>query len=574
MPSFDTDKLFFFERSAATHAGKGTKDVVADPAAYANLDSLDTHWRRVLAPADTSCGPFHHNGVVHDSIDHGLLYAKARVFFPKLLAEYQSDKSKFISQVRGKKIPVAKAHEWDSANEYFALASSKYKGCKKSRDILLATQNAQLWLIRTGTQDTRLAWLEEVRESSNSPLQRTSLGSEKARSANKASNIKPSTSNKQSNKPINKDPINIDSLIGNLAKQATLVNKENKNNNNTQNNNKQNNKNKTSNVQKLNNANRGSGGTSSEDPAKSKPLGGKRLRPTKQERMQVLSEIEKEDKAARNKLRNMTRSTKLSRLIGRAKEQKVKHDKQEKQEKQEKQDNKVSVPTKPTGATDVYDRSKLVISKALMDYGAPIDKAEDLAQAIIHELKTDFKGDLRQKVFSIIRNMKKPTSNVEEADLAQRLINGTVSPKLLVAMNTRDYYPSRNMNLLVRKDRKQTKSSSVDYAKLGVNVNYSDAESKEITTWKYGHAYNMLASVLAGESQVVLDSIINAIVRYSVYAMRQSPSAKGLGQALEMKTLRVVDRLRTQHGGINGLARLKMQIPSDTEAIARLVNGA
>ncbi len=529
MPSFDTDKLFFFERSAANRAGKGTKDIVADPSAYEHLDVHDTHWRRILSPADTSCGPFMHDGMSFDSIEHGVLYAKAQMFFPKALPDYQNDKAKFITQMKTKKIPEAKAHEWDSNNAHYALASSKFMECKKARDVLVATLNAQLWLIRTGASpDIRLTWLEEVRDTCSQSHHH--VGS----SHHNRHQVEQKTNNK-------KNAVNVNLLVNAFAKQANIRNT------------------------KINVAVPHQNLKDGKDPWVSKQ---ERL----QERLRVMEEVKKENKILKDKLRSKTKpESKLTKMIGRAKGKAT--------DKTQQGNGAAAVKENKSGKDDMYDKSRQVISKALMEYGASADAADAVAGSIVNELRNTYTGDARQKVFSIIRNLKQPTGKETEPDLAQRLLNGTMSARELLSLDTRNYYPSRDRNLMIKKDRKQTGEPSINNSVLMSNITFTEAETNEITTWKYGHAYNMLSSVLSGEPLEIKDAFFNSVIRFVVQTVRRSPAREGkanaLSKALEMKTLRVMDRLQSTHAGVNGLSRMKVQLTKEgTSVVAKFVKDA
>ncbi len=78
-----SDKLFFYSKSAAKKAGKGAKEVVARPEAYAELDAMTArgvNWRKTLSNFHVCEFPF--EDLRYLTIEHGFHAAKIALADP------------------------------------------------------------------------------------------------------------------------------------------------------------------------------------------------------------------------------------------------------------------------------------------------------------------------------------------------------------------------------------------------------------------------------------------------------------------------------------------------------------
>lgn len=133
--------------SATLPAGKGLKDMITDRNKYTHLCIKSATKQYV--------------GITHSCIEHAVLYVKAKAFFPDLTVDYTRNKETFLDRIRSRK--VSSENKWQPDKEYAKAARARYTQCKHARNILEATQDAQLWLLRSRGGDLRLSWLEATR---------------------------------------------------------------------------------------------------------------------------------------------------------------------------------------------------------------------------------------------------------------------------------------------------------------------------------------------------------------------------------------------------------------------------
>ena len=480
------EKLYFFARSAAAPAGKNKNDYIRNGFAYQGLDAIDAHWRRILAPADASCGPFTYDGHSFDSIEHAILYVKAKKSFPALVPEYSTDKAHFLSRMAAKKISDDGLDQ-----EYVNITKAKLKACKLAREVLLGTHDAELWLIRHGTAgDIRLTWLEQ------------------ARSEHRQS--KSSKNNAENN----------EGKSSRFQVELVKLGKKDK---------------------KLANA-----PTTLQRAAGAKVQAAMTQRERALDRKQVEKEVQKENKSIMNKEKEKKSAIHamgkmLSKLTIKPAGQHAEH------------------PEEISEATQQKWLS--LIKNTLLSSGASASQATQIATDIVLNTIAQYGSDEkagREKILSINSNMKKkPDETCIEDILAHRLISGEVTAQQVVAMSAKDYYPSYYLHLDAVKDRKEFKLSlEFKNGNLNTSVAYSTEEAADVLKWKHGYAYNLLQSMLTHESEEETLSILEKIATYAILAHRHDTSVS-LEHILEAKTIRVIDRLRSHHGGMNGLTRMR-----------------
>ncbi len=478
------EKLYFFARSAAASAGKHKNDYIRNPFSYQGLDAIDPHWRRILAPADASCGPFTFDGHSFDSTEHAILYVKAKKFFPDTVSEYASDKAHFISRIGAKKIPDDGLEE-----EYVKITKAKLKTCKLAKEVLIGTNDAELWLIRQGKAgDIRLTWLEQARAEIGQNKNNSGTAADKKRF--QVQLIKVGRKDKKPEKQENAPAVHQQAAAVKI--QAALNRRE-------------------------------------------RAL----------DRKQVEKEVKKEDKSIINKEKEKKAAIHaMGKMLSKL---------SLKPADNAQQTEEISDATQQKW----HD----LIEKTLLSSGASASQATQIATDVVLHTVAQYGSDEkagREKILSINSNMKKkPDASCVEDLLATRLISGELTAQQVVAMSARDYYPSHYLHLDAQKDRKEFKLSvEIQNKNLNANVAFSTDEAHDVVKWKHGHAYNLLQSMLTHEDEDTKVSILEKIARYAILAHRHETSVP-LEHILEAKTIRVIDRLRSHHGGINGLTRMR-----------------
>lgn len=176
------DKLFFYSKSKDVDPGKGANEEIESIEDYINLKGYP-NFRRVLSNFHVC--PFKFEGHTYNSIEH--------VFQAKKVALADQDKAFLftiesgheigsgdgqIAQKNRKLVVLSKEvlHRWDliKADVMKRAAIQKYIACKQAREILMATNKAQLWHIVSRKKPVRFVHLEEIRtqlgkKQSNSP---------------------------------------------------------------------------------------------------------------------------------------------------------------------------------------------------------------------------------------------------------------------------------------------------------------------------------------------------------------------------------------------------------------------
>ena len=171
--SLPTDRLCFYSGSRDVTAGNGTREQVADPAAYSQLSAF-RHWRRVLSNFHES--EFEYEGLRYRTVEHAFQAAKIATVNPGKAQEFALESGSELSRGNGlaarraRKMVVLSSPEiaaWDaqSRRAMMRIARAKYAQCPAACDVLSATGRAQLHHILPRRLDMdRFVHLEKLRD--------------------------------------------------------------------------------------------------------------------------------------------------------------------------------------------------------------------------------------------------------------------------------------------------------------------------------------------------------------------------------------------------------------------------
>lgn len=165
------DKIFFYSKSAAKPAGKGTNEYVAHPNEYTELNSF-VDWRKVLSNFYVS--PFTWDGHRWNSVEHAFQSRKIAIVDPEKALWFTLDSGHEIGLGNGE---IARRHrklvlldkdrlqEWDVIKSGIleSILYAKFSQVELARRILLATCDAVLLHGTRGVPVTRQVELESVR---------------------------------------------------------------------------------------------------------------------------------------------------------------------------------------------------------------------------------------------------------------------------------------------------------------------------------------------------------------------------------------------------------------------------
>ena len=176
-----TDILFFYSKSKDLPAGcqKGRKyqEQVKNSNDYIELNSIPD-WRKVLSnfyvfefKAEVAPDTI----LTFRSIEHGFHYFKIRITDPNRAFDFALESGSKLSKGDGqdarhaRKLVVLNTQqleEWDSIKEsvLYSLSKCRYSQDTLSKQVLLATRDAQLWHIVSRSAPVHFAHLERVRE--------------------------------------------------------------------------------------------------------------------------------------------------------------------------------------------------------------------------------------------------------------------------------------------------------------------------------------------------------------------------------------------------------------------------
>lgn len=192
--SSPNDQLRFFSKSRDEPPGRGAGEVVADPAAYSQL-ARHKNWRKVLSNFDVCERGFVFNGWRYRTVEHAFHATKIAMVNPEEAFKFTMDSGDPLG--RGNGLAAKKAggrsglvsmagtqamKDWEGRKPtpeekkqgvkpkgglnnivMAAIQAAKFEQCPAARQVLLATQNAQLWHIMRPTP-MRFVGLEKVRD--------------------------------------------------------------------------------------------------------------------------------------------------------------------------------------------------------------------------------------------------------------------------------------------------------------------------------------------------------------------------------------------------------------------------
>jgi ribA/ribD-fused uncharacterized protein len=165
------DKLFFYSKSKNVDPGKGSNEEIQCIEDYINLKGYP-NFRKVLSNFHVC--PFKFEGQTYNSIEHVFqakkieLVDKNKAFLFTLESGHEIGSGDGqVAQKNRKLVFLSKEvlHKWDLIKDDVMkrAAIQKYIACKQAREILLATNKAQLWHIVSRKKPVRFVHLEEIR---------------------------------------------------------------------------------------------------------------------------------------------------------------------------------------------------------------------------------------------------------------------------------------------------------------------------------------------------------------------------------------------------------------------------
>ena len=166
-----SDKLYFYSKSKDVLPGKGVNEVVNNIAIYNDLIKIKD-WRKVLSNFHIT--PFEYEGYTYNTIEHVFQAKKIQLLDPDKALWFTLESGHEIGKGDGEiarknrkliKLDKTMLSKWSDICDQIMYEASlkKYESCKEARDVLLATQNAELWHIVPRSQPVRFDHLERIR---------------------------------------------------------------------------------------------------------------------------------------------------------------------------------------------------------------------------------------------------------------------------------------------------------------------------------------------------------------------------------------------------------------------------
>jgi ribA/ribD-fused uncharacterized protein len=167
------DKLFFYSKSRNVLPGKGANESVQDINMYPNLCKIKD-WRKVLS--NFNVHPFEYEGKTYNSIEHVFQAKKIELVDKEksLLFTVESDSEigKGDGEIARKHRKLVKLdkdmlYKWSQIRDKIMedAATCKYQSCEEARNVLIATNQAELWHIVSRSNPVRFEHLERIRSS-------------------------------------------------------------------------------------------------------------------------------------------------------------------------------------------------------------------------------------------------------------------------------------------------------------------------------------------------------------------------------------------------------------------------
>lgn len=169
----DADRLYFYSGSADAPPGQGVHEAVREPADYAALGHT-RNWRRMLS--NFWVADFVLDGRTYRTVEHAFQAAKIALADPELARSFCLESGSALALGDGaaarkqRKLVLldgAKLREWDARKHAVMQAAmlAKFSQHAALREVLLATQNAELWHgTGRGQPPQRIRELESVRQ--------------------------------------------------------------------------------------------------------------------------------------------------------------------------------------------------------------------------------------------------------------------------------------------------------------------------------------------------------------------------------------------------------------------------
>lgn len=167
-----SDKLYFYSKSRDVYPGRGANEIVQDPVKYLPL-SLIPRWRQVLSNFSDDC-TIEYNCLTYRTIEHVFQAEKIGFVDPTAAREFALESGSALSLASG--ADAQKQRKMRKLNEAQLLAWKyqqtgllselwlyKVNHSVLFRNVLAATNDAQLWHIQNRKPAVRWDDLEAVR---------------------------------------------------------------------------------------------------------------------------------------------------------------------------------------------------------------------------------------------------------------------------------------------------------------------------------------------------------------------------------------------------------------------------
>ncbi len=166
------DKLYYYSKSANKPVGKGVNEYIKDISKYKKLSEIKD-WRKILSNFHKYT--FTYKNKKYNSTEHAFQARKIHIANPELAKNFESDSKSDIGKGdglvarRARKLIILNKEQikkWDEIKDEIMLNiwRAKYSQCDIAKEVLLATNNAELWHGMPRSKPIRQINLELVRE--------------------------------------------------------------------------------------------------------------------------------------------------------------------------------------------------------------------------------------------------------------------------------------------------------------------------------------------------------------------------------------------------------------------------
>lgn len=170
------DKLCYYSKSAQAKAGKGTNEFVNDPAMYNELDKI-SNWRKILS--NFYVEPFTFQGKTFNSVEHAFqgykiaTVDKEKGHYFTLESDHPIGKGDGSVAQKNRKLIIFNQEQlshWDAIKHDVMTEITQQRIMQSStyRNVLLLTNNAQLWHVMSRKGIIRNVYLEQLRSNLSS----------------------------------------------------------------------------------------------------------------------------------------------------------------------------------------------------------------------------------------------------------------------------------------------------------------------------------------------------------------------------------------------------------------------